>query len=116
MRGIAIEPQPAIYSDLGFVLEREGLPEEAVELYRKSLELDPACASAHYNLGAYELRRGEYAAAERHFRAALQAKPSAAAHRGLAEALTNLGRPDEARSELEQANAQSAATTPSATE
>jgi tetratricopeptide (TPR) repeat protein len=113
---LAIEPQPAIYSDLGFVLERQGLPEAAVELYRKSLELDPACASAHYNLGAYELRRGEYAAAERHFRAALQAKPSAAAHRGRAEALTHLGRADEARTELEQANAQSATSTPRAEE
>ncbi len=92
---LALEPQPAIYSDLGFVLERQGLGEEAVELYRKSLELDPASASAHYNLGAYELRRGSYAAAERHFRAALELKPSAAAERGLAEALTKLGRPDE---------------------
>ena len=48
---LAIEPQPAIYNDLGFVLEREGLTEEAVELYRKALELDPESASAHYNLG-----------------------------------------------------------------
>ena len=49
---LAIEPQPAIYNDLGFVLERQGMPEEAAEQYRKSLELDPESASAHYNLAA----------------------------------------------------------------
>jgi tetratricopeptide (TPR) repeat protein len=106
---LAIEPQPAIYNDLGFVLERQGLAEEAAELYRKSLELDPGSAPAHYNLGAYELRRGEHAAAERDFRAALEAKPSGAlgpaTHRKLAELLTQLGRSDEARDELEKANA-----------
>ena len=60
---LEIEPQPAIYSDLGFVLERQGLTEEAAEMYRKSLELDPQSASAHYNLAAFpgaarRVRRG----------------------------------------------------------
>jgi tetratricopeptide (TPR) repeat protein len=106
---LAIEPQAAIYNDLGFVLERQGLADEAAELYRKSLDLDPASAPAHYNLGVQELRRGEHAAAERSFRAALEAKPSAAAHRGLAEALTGLGRAGEAGAELAKANAFDAA-------
>lgn len=47
---LAIEPQAAIYNDLGFVLERQGLPDEAAEMYRKSLELNPESATAHYNL------------------------------------------------------------------
>ena len=38
---LAIEPQPAIYNDLGFVLEREGMPEEAAELYRKVTRARP---------------------------------------------------------------------------
>ena len=46
-------------------------------MYRKSLELDPASASAHYNLAASLVRSGELAEAERHFRAALAQKPSA---------------------------------------
>jgi tetratricopeptide (TPR) repeat protein len=93
---LAIEPQPAIYSDLGFVLERQGMTEEAAELYRKSLELDPASASAHYNLAASLARRGEFAAAERHFRAALEQKSSAQTHTGLGIVLWRQGRVDEA--------------------
>jgi tetratricopeptide (TPR) repeat protein len=93
---LAIEPQPAIYSDLGFVLERQGLTDEAVEMYRKALELDPELATPHYNLGGSLVRRGEYAAAERHFRAALEQEPSAPAYDGLGYALWKQGRVDEA--------------------
>src|SRR5262245_3205174 len=106
---LAIEPQAAIYNDLGFVLEREGLGDEAAEEYRKCLKLDPRSAPAHYNLGAYELKQGENAAAEREFRAALEAKPSAQAYEALAEVLTKLGRSDEARAELAKASALDAA-------
>lgn len=100
---LAIEPQPAIYSDLGFVLERQGLTEEAAELYRKSLELDPESASAHYNLAGSLARRGEFAAAERHFRAALEEKPNAQAYTGLGIVLSQQGRVDEAIASLHAA-------------
>ena len=100
---LAIEPQPAIYSDLGFVLERQGLTEEAAELYRKSLELDPQSASAHYNLAASLARRGEFAAAERHFRAALGQKASAQTYTGLGFVLWKQGRGDEAIASLHDA-------------
>ena len=102
---LAIEPQPAIYNDLGFVLERQGLGDEAVLLYRKALELEPASASAHYNLAASLARNGELAEAERHFRAALAQKPSAQAHTGLALVLEQQGRVDDARREMEMAKA-----------
>jgi Tfp pilus assembly protein PilF len=49
---LAIEPQPAIYNDLGVVLERQGLTDEATRAYRKAIELDPKVASAQFNLGA----------------------------------------------------------------
>ncbi len=101
---LAIKPQPAIYNDLGVVLEREGLPAEAVEAYRAALKLDPKSAAANYNLGSSLARSGKYAEAERHFRAAIKADPkNAAAHQALAEVLEKLGRADEARSELELA-------------
>jgi len=103
---LAIEPQPAIYNDLGFVLERMGLSEDATAAYRKALELDPKSAAAHYNLGSSLARSGNYGEAERHLRAALAVDPdSAAAHRALAEVLQNLGRGDEARQEMERAQA-----------
>jgi tetratricopeptide (TPR) repeat protein len=100
---LAIEPQPAVYSDLGFVLERQGLAEEAGELYRKSLELDPQSASAHYNLAASLTRRGEFVAAERHFRAALERNPNAQTYTGLGFVLGQQGRVDDAIAELKQA-------------
>jgi tetratricopeptide (TPR) repeat protein len=98
---LAIEPQAAIYNDLGFVLERQGLTDEAVRQYRKALELDPESASAHYNLGVSLMRRSEYAAAESHFRAALEQKPSAPAYTGLGLALYQQGRVDEAITRLQ---------------
>ena len=103
---LAIKPQPAIYNDLGFVLEREGLPDEAAEAYRKAIKLEPGLASAHYNLGSSLARSGKLAEAESHLRSALEADPTnAAAHRKLAEVLESLGRTDEARREIESATA-----------
>lgn len=93
---LAIAPQPAIYSDLGFVLERQGLPEEAAKMYRKALELDPGSATAHYNLAAYLARRGEFAQAEQHFLAALEQKPTAQTYAGLGGVQAQQGKLEEA--------------------
>jgi tetratricopeptide (TPR) repeat protein len=100
---IAIEPQPAIYNDLGFVLERQGLGPEADELYRKALELDADSSTAHSNLAGLLARRGEFAEAEDHFRAALAEAPSAATHLGLGFVLKQQGRLDEAATHLRDA-------------
>ncbi|MDJ0851755.1 MAG: tetratricopeptide repeat protein [Myxococcota bacterium] len=100
---LAIEPQPQVYNDLGFVLERQGMGDEAVEMYRRSLELEPESASAHYNLAAYLSRRGDHAAAERHFRAALAQKPSTQAYTGLGFVLGQQGRVDDAIESLNAA-------------
>jgi len=97
---LALKEQPAIYNDLGFVLERQGLLDEAAAAYEKSIKLDPGSASANYNLGAMLARSGKFAEAERHLRAAIKADPAqAAAHRALAQVLEKLGRTDEARRE-----------------
>ena len=100
---LAIEPQPAIYNDLGFVLERQGLPFEAVDMYRKSLELDPESATAHYNLAASLARSGEFAEAETHFRAVIEKNPSTQAYTGLGVVLWQQGRGDEAIASLQNA-------------
>jgi Flp pilus assembly protein TadD len=90
---LAVNPQPAIWNDLGFVLERQGLSDEATRAYREAIELDPESATAHYNLGVSLARLGEFAEAEGHLRSALQADPTnAAARQALAEVLDNLGR------------------------
>ncbi len=85
---LAIKPQPAIYNDLGFVLERQGLSEEATRAYRKAIELDPSAATAHYNLGASLARSGQFAEAESHLRRAIELDPTnAAAQQALAQVL-----------------------------
>ena len=93
---LAIEPQPAIYNDLGFVLERQGLPFEATDMYRKALELDPESAAAHFNLASSLARGGEFAAAEPHFRAVLEKGPNSQAYTGLGIVLWQQERADEA--------------------
>lgn len=100
---LALEPQPAIYNDLGFVLERQGLSHEAVEMYRKSLELDPESAAAQYNLAASLTRSGEFAEAEPHFRAALAKKPTTEAYTGLGVVLFQQGRVPDAITSLKDA-------------
>jgi Flp pilus assembly protein TadD len=102
---LAIEPQASIYNDLGFVLARQGLPEEAAEMYRKSLELEPDSATAHYNLAASLAGSGELTEAETHLRAAIGLKPSSPAYAALSKVLTEMGRTDEAREALASAQA-----------
>ena len=83
---LAIKEQPEIYNDLGFVLERQGLSDEAAGMYRKAIELNPASSVAHYNLGTSLMNRGDLTAAEKHFRASLEADPeNAQAQRALAQ-------------------------------
>jgi len=90
---LAIKPDAAIYNDLGVVLDRLGMPEDAVVAYRKALELDPASSAAHTNLGAALARSGQNAEAEKHFRAALEADPkNEAAQQALAQLINGTGR------------------------
>jgi len=100
---LAIKPQPAIYNDLGFVLERLGMPEQAAEEFRKALELDPQSASARYNLGASLVRSGEFTEAERHLRAALKKNPNTETYTALGVALWQQGRIDAATGNLRAA-------------
>jgi tetratricopeptide (TPR) repeat protein len=100
---LAIEPQAAIYNDLGFVLERQDMPHEALEMYRKAVELDPESAAAHYNLAASLARSGEFAEAEPHFRAVLENNESSPAYTGLGIVLWQQGQADEAIASLQSA-------------
>jgi tetratricopeptide (TPR) repeat protein len=45
---------------------------EAIECYERVLELDPAHAAAHINLGTLYYNRQDFAAAERHYRKAVE--------------------------------------------
>lgn len=60
--------------DLGHDLEAVSL-KQAVEAYRKALELDPGHAEAHVNLGRLQHETGRLDDAEGHYRQALAVRP-----------------------------------------
>ncbi len=82
-RSLELEPKAEIYSDLGFILDRQGNTRQAVSYYRKALELDPGSPQAHFNLAGALLREEELDEAAEQYRAAIKATPSAAAYNGL---------------------------------
>lgn len=92
---LAVEPHPAIYNDLGFVLEQQGLPFEAATAYRKSLELEPNAAITHRNLASALARSGDLSEAEIHFNRALALEPTAEAYLGLGFVQWQSGRLDD---------------------
>src|SRR6202158_4923717 len=72
-------------------------PEEARHAYHQALELDPAMADAHVNLGRLYHEARQPAQAEAHYRAAAQqTSDDPVAHFNLAVLLEELGRTDEA--------------------
>lgn len=79
-------------------------PGEALEAYRRALELDAAHADARVNLGRLLHARGDVAAAEVHYLRALAAAPRhATAWFNLGVALEDRDRPAEALTAYERA-------------
>lgn len=71
--------------------------DEAIDAYRRALDIDPDHAAAHLNLGRLLHEAEDLEAAERHYRAALDGDEGATAHFNLAVVLEDQGRDDEAR-------------------
>ena len=103
LESLAIEPQPAIYNDLGVVLERQGLVESAADAYRKALALTPELSSARFNLAASLARAGEFAEAETLLRALIEQSPTTEAYTGLGIVLWRQNLEEEAISSLRAA-------------
>jgi len=83
-KGVALEDDPASQ-------------DEAIGCYEKVLELQPAHAAAHINLGTIRYNRYEFALAERHYRLAIEADPRyALAYFNLGNVLDETGRLSEA--------------------
>ncbi len=109
---LALAPRAEIYSDLGFTMTRLGKSEEARAAYQKALDLDPSCASAHFNLAVSFVQAGKFGEAESHYRQALPGRPSAETHNGLGYVVARQGRTDEAVAEFRKAIAADAKFTP----
>jgi lysophospholipase L1-like esterase len=59
-------------TDLGYALEEDGRFDEALRYYRLALEIDPHSPSAHWRLGNYYYRKGDFAKGEYHLLQAQQ--------------------------------------------
>ena len=82
----------------GVALEENATTQlEAIVVYEKVLELDPAHAAAHINLGTIYYNRQEYTRAEKHYRKAIEVDPRyALAYFDLGNVLDETGRVPEA--------------------
>ena len=66
-----------VWFQRGLELEETGAPvEQAVEAYRKVLELNPGAAGALVNLGTIYYRLRKFAEAEKHYQRAIEADPT----------------------------------------
>jgi tetratricopeptide (TPR) repeat protein len=83
-RGVSLEEDPATQT-------------EAIAAYQKVLDLDPAHAAAHINLGTLYYNRQDFGLAERHYRQAIDTDPRyALAYFDLGNVLDETGRLKEA--------------------
>ena len=99
-----LEGDAETYNNLGIISRSQGRIEEAIEYFRKSIELEPDYPDAHGNLaealnslGLAVMSRGNLNEAIRYYRKALTISPDyAGPHYNLAIALRTLGKADEA--------------------
>jgi len=85
------------YNNLGFYLSHQGRAAEAMEYYRRSLEINPNYEDALNNLGYALAGQKKYVEAIGFYEAALRVRPfQAEVHNNLGNALSEVGRIDEA--------------------
>jgi tetratricopeptide (TPR) repeat protein len=85
------------YNILGLVFFQEGRPDDAIDLYQKSLAIYPGYSLAHFNLGLALSQKGQADHAMAEYRKALDLDPNFVdAHYNLGNGLFQQGRVDEA--------------------
>src|SRR5260370_21989043 len=89
---------------LGQALLLTGKDQEAVEVPRKAVTLNPESSLAHHYLGTAFVNTQQLAEAEKEFRVALRLEPSAQNHYSLAACLMPLNHLEQALAELQLAS------------
>ena len=80
------------YANLGSALAKSGDLDEAVEVFRKALALEPNNTGAHFNLGMALREKGDLDAALHHLRRVVEAEPgNASMHYELGQTLRQSG-------------------------
>jgi Flp pilus assembly protein TadD len=73
---VELDPKaPGVHNNLGIALARKGNRQEAIDHYRRALQLKPNFPQAHYNLGNALQQLGERDQAASHYEQALKLKP-----------------------------------------
>lgn len=102
------------HNNLGLVLAKRDALEEAIDQFRRAVDVDPAFVEAYTNLGNFLAQQGFRDEAIAHLRHALQIEPTFVnAHNTLGNILANIGALDEAIQHFRKAlqtNPQSAMT------
>src|SRR6266446_2399716 len=102
---LAVDPNSFMaHNNLGYALDRQGKPAEAIEHYQQALRIQPENAEAHSNWGVVLGQQGKPAEAIEHFQQALRIKPDyAEAHSNWGVVLGQQGKPAEAIEHFQQA-------------
>ena len=97
-KALKLNPKNAqALNQLGNILLKKGMPEEARTHFAEAIQYQPDYAAAYINLGLALRSLGKREQAVAHFRKAIEINPQEAlAHNSLAVALSQLGKPDEA--------------------
>ncbi len=98
---LALKPNAETWNALGYTLVRLRRNDDAVDAFRKAVELDPTFAPAGENFANALARQGSYAEAEVWYRRLLEREPTAGRSNTLGAVLRKLGRNDEATKQFE---------------
>ncbi|GGA19371.1 tetratricopeptide repeat protein [Okeania sp. KiyG1] len=88
---ISIKPEPKAYKIIGNSLQAMGKLPEALDWYKKALEIKPDFVEVHANLGTIFAQKQQWEKAIQYYRRAIAIKPEfAGAYRNLAKIYTQL--------------------------
>ncbi|MDJ0555554.1 MAG: tetratricopeptide repeat protein [Microcoleaceae cyanobacterium MO_207.B10] len=91
---VQIKPEPKAYKIIGNALQAMGKLQEALDWYKKALEIQPDFVEVYANLGTIFAQQRQWEQAISYYRKAISVKPDfAGAYRNLAKIYTQINQP-----------------------